>query len=387
VRIAAPRPDDFTSRLRSPAVAARVGVWLGVSFGLCFVTGLLSHYAQEPVQPVSFPTSPSWGYRLTQGLHVVSGTVAIPLLLVKLWTVYPRLFERLPSFRPRALVLTALERGSIAVLVASAVFQLASGLANSAQWYPWTFSFRSSHYAVAWIAIGSLVVHVAVKLPVIRDVLRGDVDDTTHDRPTATREGVLSRRGLLGTTWLAAGVAALATAGQTVPVLRRVSVLGVRSGDGPQDIPVNMSAKAAGVIPEATAVTWRLRVTGPDGERELSRDDLLAMPQRTETLPIACVEGWSASGDWSGVRLSDVLALVGAAPDSEVTVTSLQEPGPSYVVTTVQKNFAADDRTLLALGLNGETLSIDHGYPCRLIAPNRPGVLQTKWLGSIEVGA
>ena len=59
------------------------------------------------------------------------------------------------------------ERASVGVLVAAAVFELATGLANAAQWYPWSFSFRSTHYAVAWIAIGALVVHIAVKLPVI----------------------------------------------------------------------------------------------------------------------------------------------------------------------------------------------------------------------------
>ncbi|MET0767323.1 MAG: molybdopterin-dependent oxidoreductase [Aeromicrobium sp.] len=40
---------------------------------------------------------------------------------------------------------------------------------------------------------------------------------------------------------------------------------------------------------------------------------------------------------------------------------------------------------MLALQLNGETLSLDHGYPCRLIAPNRPGVFQTKWVRRLEV--
>ena len=81
----------------------------------------------------------------------------------------------------------SLERGSIAVLVAGAIFQLASGLANSAQWYPWSFSFRTTHYAIAWITIGALVVHIAVKLPIIRGALTSDVEDTTYDRPTATR--------------------------------------------------------------------------------------------------------------------------------------------------------------------------------------------------------
>ncbi len=221
-------------------------MWLGISFGICFLTGLLSHYAQNPSQPIPFPTSPSWGYRVTQGLHVSSGTAAVPLLLVKLWSVYPRLFERPPSLRARQLARHALERVSVGVLVAAAIFQLATGLANTAQWYPWAFSFRATHYAMAWVAIGALLVHIAVKLPVIRDALTGDVDDTTHDRSDRGRQGVLSRRGLLRTTWLAGGVAVLATAGSAVPLLRRVSVFGVRSGDGPGGIPVNGAAKTPG---------------------------------------------------------------------------------------------------------------------------------------------
>lgn len=118
----------------------------------------------------------------------------------------------------------------------------------------------------------------------------------------------------------------------------------------------------------------------------LSRGDLLALEQREEELPIACVEGWSASGRWSGVRLRDLLDLVDAPAGRDVTVTSLQEKGP-YRVTHLQGNFADDDRTLLALGLDGETLALDHGYPARLIAPNRPGVLQTKWVARLEVDA
>lgn len=47
--------------------------------------------------------------------------------------------------------------------------------------------------------------------------------------------------------------------------------------------------------------------------------------------------------------------------------------------------YAQDPLTLLALRLNGEVLSLDHGYPARIIAPNRPGVLQTKWVGRLEV--
>jgi DMSO/TMAO reductase YedYZ molybdopterin-dependent catalytic subunit len=116
----------------------------------------------------------------------------------------------------------------------------------------------------------------------------------------------------------------------------------------------------------------------------MSRTELLAMTQRTAGLPIACVEGWSAHGEWTGVRLRDLLDAVGAPAGSDVVVTSLQQHG-GYRVTHLPSQFADDDLTLLALALDGETLSIDHGYPCRLIAPDRPGVLQTKWVRSLEV--
>ena len=56
---------------------------------------------------------------------------------------------------------------------------------------------------------------------------------------------------------------------------------------------------------------WRLQITGGGREVSLTRGELLAMPQRAERLPIACVEGWSTTQDWSGVRLSDLAALVG----------------------------------------------------------------------------
>jgi hypothetical protein len=381
-----PRPPseaDFSSRLRSAAVTARVGLWLGICFGIAFATGLISHYAQNPDHPIPFPTSPSWGYRFTQGLHVVAGTAAVPLLLVKLWTVYPLLFRR-PPRELRRLVLEGLERASIAVLVASAIFQLATGTLNSAQWYPWAFSFRASHYAVAWVAMGALALHVAVKLPIIRRALTSDVESTVDDRPSATRPGVLSRRGLLRTTFLASGVAALAVAGGAVPLLRKVSVFAVRSGDGPQGVPVNKSAAAAHITDDMVGPAYRLEVVYGERRASFTREDLHEMTQRTESLPIACVEGWSAGALWTGVRVRDLLDLVGVPAGRDVDVYSLQPSGP-YTHTVLQGNFADDDRTLVALALHGEPLDRDHGEPARLIAPDRPGVLQTKWLSRLEV--
>lgn len=370
-----PAESDFTSRWHDERVASRVGLWLGVAFSICFVTGLLSHLIQHPVWWFVWPARPVWLYRATQGVHVVTGIAAVPLLLVKLWTVYPRFFADPPV---RSLI-HALERLSVLALISSSLFELISGLQNIAHWYPWGFSFPPAHYAAAWIAIGALLVHIAVKLPAIQRALSTPVDD---DRERV--DAGPSRRWLLVAAASGAGVAVLATAGMTVPWLRRVSVLAVRSGTGPQGVPVNKSAVAAGVTRSAHDPGWRLTVHGPAQTLTLSRADLLAMPQHSAHLPIACVEGWSASASWSGVRVRDLVTAVGAPADAQVRFTSLQKGGV-YRVSVLPAVHVRDDLSLIALRIDGADLNLDHGYPCRLITASRPGVLQTKWLSSLEV--
>jgi DMSO/TMAO reductase YedYZ molybdopterin-dependent catalytic subunit len=86
------------------------------------------------------------------------------------------------------------------------------------------------------------------------------------------------------------------------------------------------------------------------------------------------------------VPLRDLVAMVGGDHGSQVTAISLQR-GSRYASSVVDPPHARDPHTLIALRVRGETLHIDHGYPCRLIAPDRPGVLQTKWLARLEVGS
>ena len=116
--------------------------------------------------------------------------------------------------------------------------------------------------------------------------------------------------------------------------------------------------------------------------------DLQAMPQTTRTLPLACVEGWSANETWTGVLFSDLLASAGVDEPRECDVVSIQErsaPGRRYGTSTVPADLSKQDDTLLAMQVNGEELHIDHGFPVRLMAPNRPGVNQTKWLERVVV--
>jgi DMSO/TMAO reductase YedYZ molybdopterin-dependent catalytic subunit len=227
------------------------------------------------------------------------------------------------------------------------------------------------------VAIGALLVHVAVKWPLVREAYREPVE-------TTSARGTLSRRALLRSTWAATGVALLAVAGGTVPWLRRVSVLAVHDVARTTGVPVNKTARARGVVAAATDPSYALVVRHGAREVRLGRAELRAMPQSTARLPIACVEGWSAAGTWTGVRLRHLLDLVDVPAGSTVRVVSLQTRG-GFASSEVRGNLADDAQTLVALELDGEPLALDHGYPCRLIAPDRPGVLQTKWLSRIEV--
>jgi molybdopterin-dependent oxidoreductase-like protein protein len=368
------RRGAFDSKLRSPRLTSLLGSALAVAFTVCFVTGLLSHFIQHPPPWFWWPSRPVGLYRVTQGVHVATGLAAVPLLGAKLWSVYPRLF----SWPPMRDIVHAIERASIAALVAAALFQLISGILNIARWYqPMPFFFTAGHYWSAWLAIGALLVHIGVKLPVIRQAL-------IRPTPDRTAPGTLSRRGLLGSVGAAAGVITLATVGQTVAPVAPVSVLAPRRpGTGPQGLPVNKTAGGAGVRDALFDPAYRLSVVGPAGSESLALADLMAMPQHTVVLPISCVEGWSSTGTWTGVRLRDLVALVGVDPeDAEAYVESLETRG-RYRTSTVPPPHVRDPYTLIALRLGGEPLHPDHGYPARLIAPSRPGVLQTKWIARI----
>ena len=83
--------------------------------------------------------------------------------------------------------------------------------------------------------------------------------------------------------------------------------------------------------------------------------------------------------------MDDLLVLAGAGDaETGVQVESLQRGG-RYRRSTLNSSHVRDPETLLALEVNGERLHLDHGYPVRLIAPNLPGVLQTKWVARLVV--
>ncbi|GHB24050.1 membrane protein [Streptomyces viridiviolaceus] len=402
-------PGFWRSPLRGPRFTSVLGLVLLVGITVLFVTGLLSYAAYNPdLSPVNdmtpgkgilgfylfaWPTDPYWLYRLTQGVHVTLGLTLVPVLLAKLWSVVPRLFA-LPPARSFA---HALERISLLLLVGGALFQFVTGVLNVQLDYVFPGSFYPLHFYGAWVFFAAFVAHVALKAPiVVRNVRRmragaaeekSDLVSPRPDPPTVSRRGAL---------WLVGGGSLLlfgTNAGRSFDgPLRATAVLsphgGAEPGGGPNGFQINKTAAYAGVDAAETAdEAWRLVVTGRSGTVRLGRADLLRLPLHSAALPIACVEGWSTSDQWwRGVRLRDLAALVGHEGEPpDVLVESLQRRG-AFRHAALRANQVADPRSLLALYVNGEVLSPDHGHPARVIVPAVPGVLNTKWVARMTFG-
>lgn len=411
------RPSFWRSPLRGPWLTSILGSALLPLIVICAVTGFLSQAAYNPdlghnsllpggglgvdIYFFHWPTSPSWIYAFTQGLHVISGLAAMPILLAKLWSVMPKLFEW-PPVRGAA---HALERLSLALLVGGSVFVFGTGLLNIQVFYPWPFRFLTAHYYGAFVFLAAFGLHIFLKIPValrtfrergVLRPLRPGLADTVaepyeegHVAPLEPARPTISRRALLGTVGAASlGVAFMGFAQSVGGPIRQLGLLTPRStqlNSGPNGFQINKTAAAVGIGPKQTGAAWRLRIEGA-AKRQFSREQLLAMPQHSYDLPIACVEGWSTTQHWTGVRLRDLAALAGMPGDAEVLVESLQKGGALREVTLSSGQVGAEN-SLLALKVNGVDLSLDHGFPARVIVPGAPGVHQTKWVSTMKFQA
>ncbi len=255
---------------------------------------------------------------------------------------------------------------------------------------------------------------MAVKLPVMIRALRSrsfsgelrtnlartrpEPPDAGYLAPVAPAIPTISRRGVLAFAGAGSALIALLAVGQSLGgSLRRTALLAPHdqqvTGSTAGDFQVNQTARSAGIIAEETGPKWRLAVgtdsrvgTGSRASRApvmMSRADLLRMDQHTASLPIACVEGWSTDNQaWAGVRLRDLAALSGVTSPSTVLVRSLQHGG-GFSRAVLSGEQIMDPDSLLALQVNGADLSLDHGYPARVIVPGNPGVHNTKWVASL----
>jgi len=255
-----------------------------------FVTGLISYAAYNPRFSSNDPnpkhglfglylfdwlTSPTWIYRLTEGIHVILGLALVPVVLAKLWSVIPKLFAW-PSWRSVAQIL---ERVSLILVVGGVVFEMTTGILDID--YLATINFYSAHFFGAWAFIAGFVVHTCVKFGDmlsalrsrrLRTELRTGLADTQPEGvddglvPLEPAAPTISRRGVLALVGGTSLVVFLLTAGDTIGgFMRRFALFGTHyrsSGPAGNDFPVDYTAAGRQITASQTGPDWRLVLVG-----------------------------------------------------------------------------------------------------------------------------
>ncbi|MEV6214308.1 molybdopterin-dependent oxidoreductase [Nocardia sp. NPDC051833] len=143
------------------------------------------------------------------------------------------------------------------------------------------------------------------------------------------------------------------------------------------------------ILPQVSTADWSLRIHGMvDREIRLTWDDLARRTPVEHLVTLACVSN-PINGDlignarWLGYRLDELLAEAGPHPDADMVLSHSKDgwtAGSPLAALTDGRD------ALLAIGMNGAPLPVQHGYPARLVVPGLYGyVSATKWVTELEV--
>lgn len=142
-------------------------------------------------------------------------------------------------------------------------------------------------------------------------------------------------------------------------------------------------------VPQLSRADWQLRIHGMvDHETVYRFEDLAALPAIEKAVTLTCVSN-PVGGDlistavWTGYRTRDLLARAGVHPDADMLL-SMSVDG--FTAGTPVAAVTDDRDSLLAIGMNGQPLPTEHGYPARLVVPGLYGyVSATKWVVDLEL--
>lgn len=142
------------------------------------------------------------------------------------------------------------------------------------------------------------------------------------------------------------------------------------------------------IDPDVDPGSWKLRIDGLVGRPlTLSYNELLSLPAIDQYITMQCISN-EVGGDlvgtakWTGVPLAALLERAGGAGARAVRVAFHAVGGYTDSLPVAK---AVDGETVVAYGMNGQTLPRAHGYPARIIAPGIYGMKSVKWLQRIEV--
>ena len=143
------------------------------------------------------------------------------------------------------------------------------------------------------------------------------------------------------------------------------------------------------IVPQVDPVDWSLRIHGMvDREVRITWDELLAMPLQEADVTLACVSnevGGSLIGNarWLGVPIRELLARAGIDADADMVLSTSAD---GFTASTPIEALTDGRDALLAIGMNGEPLPIEHGFPVRMVVPGLYGYVSArKWVTQLEV--
>jgi len=127
---------------------------------------------------------------------------------------------------------------------------------------------------------------------------------------------------------------------------------------------------------------YRLTVSGEvDRPLSLTYEEVRALPSFQKATTLNCVEGWSRTYLWQGVRIGDLLDKAGYSPDAKVVIFTSAD-GYS---TSLPLDYVVSRDLLLGYGMNGQELAPQRGFPFQVVAEDRLGYKWAKWVTGIEV--
>jgi DMSO/TMAO reductase YedYZ molybdopterin-dependent catalytic subunit len=265
---------------------------------------------------------------------------------------------------------------------------------------------------VAVVALGFLLR----KAPEIRtpELKAQESSAPASGTPAAGRPGDPTRRTFLGWTGGAAALGALAAAAGTLLQSGARAATAIRdaftlpgAAVAAPPIPAGAELGIAGLapvitpnaefyridtalqIPRIDPNTWTLRITGEvENEVELTWAELIALPLEESVTTLMCVSN-EVGGDlignavWLGYPIRELLAR--AAPKSGADMV-LSRSIDGFTAGTPLPVLQDDRNAILAIGMNGEPLPEEHGFPVRMVVPGLYGyVSATKWVVELQV--
>jgi DMSO/TMAO reductase YedYZ molybdopterin-dependent catalytic subunit len=142
-------------------------------------------------------------------------------------------------------------------------------------------------------------------------------------------------------------------------------------------------------VPQLSHGDWRLRIHGMvDHEAIYNFDDLAHFDVVEKVATLTCVSNpvggdLISTGVWTGYRVADLLAAAGVHTDADMVLSTSID---GFTAGTPVQALTDGRDALLAVGLNGQPLPIEHGYPARLVVPGLYGyVSATKWVVEMEL--